>query len=663
MTSEERIQIRIVAANLGIELTEEQMEFASNFTQNTISFSDAGTGKTQTLIAGLLMAQRYHKMPGSSMLCISFTKKAVDEIAARYNRALGRGKKSTIKFSTLHAFNREMLNDAYRNIQVVGSESIHDAVEALSAYMDELSIDSSNKSWVKKVYRAILDLNSSLVFDPEHVVQKYSFVQCDLDVDIFQRLRKKWFMRGVIRNCIVQGDIPLYCLYALMRKKEIAEKWRGLYKVIVVDEFQDLSLLHLNILSRVAQKLIVVGDMKQQIYAFNGACPQIVREYQKMFPDARICCLTKSFRCSNAVSDFATKVYLPNDKEAKPFVGHDVDSEVYVDERKNLDWEAIIDRIRVDIDVNRLGYARDVMFLYRNNASAIPIVEGLYKANIPFRCTRLKTIMQIPIFSDLCALANAAWQPTDINFVKQALTLFPEFKEDIGMEDPVPLQLMKQTGKSLFDIKYKYYDKSSYEILNAMLVARKKIQENKTAGVVLNNLLDVYDKYIIQGKWWQFDNDKEFYFNLVGPVCSSKTYPIMYSDELDKLSVNEKCMNIGQGIRCYTMHSAKGLEADDVYILDCNEGMFPNEKVLNRKAEAGCMVDAATDVRQDRNLLYVAITRAKHNVYIVYSSGCLSSLVASPNNNPYCEYDSYYEDGDREYDDAEEFFKLFNMKE
>ena len=142
-----------------------------------------------------------------------------------------------------------------------------------------------------------------------------------------------------------------------------------------------------------------------------------------------------------------------------------MDSEVYVDERKNLDWEAIIDRIRVDIDVNRLGYARDVMFLYRNNASAIPIVEGLYKANIPFRCTRLKTIMQIPIFSDLCALANAAWQPTDINFVKQALALFPEFKEDIGMEDPVPLQLMKQTGKSLFDIKYKYYDKSSYEIL------------------------------------------------------------------------------------------------------------------------------------------------------------------------------------------------------
>lgn len=663
MNSEERAALKIICAYTGVSLTDEQLEFASDFTKDCISFSDPGTGKTQTLISGLIMAQKYHKVPGASINCMTFTKKATSELAGRYTKACKRaGISATVNISTMHSFQLAMLKDAYAGMKPVGFEPIGEVVKALSNYMEEIGLDATDKNWVKKIYNAINTLNSSLTFHPDSVRQKYVFVQTGLNIDQFQALRKKWFVRGIIAKRIVQGDIPLYCLYALMKREDIAKKWRGRYKIMVVDEFQDLSLLHLHILSLVSETLIVVGDMKQQIYAFNGACPQIVQEYFKSHPDARVCNLTHSFRCSNAVADFATKIIYNNDHSIKPFEGHDVDSAIYIESRQNIDWNGVIDKIRIDIEKNRFGNARDVMFLYRNNASAIPVIEELYKANVPFMCTKLITIMDTPIFDKLCILANAAWQPTDIKFVTEALRLFPEFKNEVGFSIPEPVNVMRQTGKGLFDINYRYAEQSSYDILNAMAIARKKIAENKVAGVVLNNLFDVYDKYIIRGQYWRLDNTKEFYFGLVAPICNSKSYPAMYNEEIDKQAVNERCIKASVGIRCYTMHAAKGLEADDIYILDCNEGMFPNYKQYNKKVEAGCIMDAATDVRQDRNLLYVAVTRAKHNVYIIYSGESPAELIANPENNSYCEYDDSYNEMQHDYDDAGEFFKLFNVQ-
>lgn len=646
---------------MGKALTEEQMEFACDFTKSRVSFSDPGTGKTQTLIAGIIMAQIYHKVPGASINCMSFTKMATAEISARYKAACKHVVAPTANFSTLHAFNYAMLRDAFPGMQAVDHESITDVVESLSAMIEEIGLNASDKNWVRKVHKAINDLNSSLCFHPESIVRKYSFVETGLSVENFQHLRKKWFMRGAIKNRIVQGDIPLYCLYALMKRENVDKKWRNRYEIMIIDEFQDLSLLSLQIMSRVAKTLIAIGDMNQQIYAFNGACPQIVKEYFRIYPDAETCNLTKSFRCSDKIAKFSATIVQPNVPNYVPFEGHDMDSEIVVESRKNIDWKALMERIRIDVEKNRLGGARDIMFLYRNNASAVPIIEGLYKENIPFRCTRLKTIMEIPIFDCLCTLANAAWQPNDYKYVLKALKLFPEFKNEIGYDIP-PADLVRKTGKSLFDLNYKYSERSSYDILNAMLIARKKISEQKNASIVLNNLMEVYDKYIIKGQYWRLDNTKEFYFDLIAPICSKKDYPTMIEEELDKQKVNDNCMKVDMGIRCYTMHSAKGLEADDVYILDCNDGIFPNSKAFKRKVEAGCVLDAATDVRQDRNLLYVAITRAKYNVYVIYDDGVLTPLVATPNDTPYSEYDDIYNNSKVDFDDASEFYRLFSSR-
>ena len=662
MTPEENMKLDIISAYIGSPLTTEQKEFASNFTHDTMSFSDPGTGKTHTLIAGLILAQSYHKVPGAEINCMSFTNAAVSEMAGRYQALC---KKCTItpsvKFNTFHSLSRAIMKDAFPRMDIRGVPDYKNDVEDIKRYLLQYGIDCGDDTrYPRKVIKAINNLNSSLTFHPENVARKYDFIELGLDLEIFQNLRVEWFMRGRIMNQIVQGDIPLYCLYALMNNEDIINKWKSKYQIMVVDEFQDLSLLHLRILSYITKTLIVIGDMKQQIYAFNGACPQIVDAYFQLHPNARICNLTESFRCGQEIAEFATRLIKPNDNSIECFKGHNRGSSVSIVNRRDLDWKEIVSKIDADQKAHGRAGMRDVMFLYRNNASAIPIIEELYKNKIPFRCSKYAKIMDIPVFDSLSKLVNAAWQPNSFEMVSEALKVFPEFRNSYFNQDPPPVQAMRASGKNIFELNYKYKEKSSIDILTAMSAAKNAIEQKKSAGVVYMKLFDVYDRYIYKAEWWKLDNDKEFYINLVAPICNSKPYPLMYAEEIEKEQENVRAIKASTGIRCYTMHSAKGLEADDVYILDCDEGKFPNSKIMKNKLDAGCEYDVAVDIRSERNLLYVAVTRAKDNVVISYS-GEACKLVTEPASSDYTQYDEFYESGLSEYDDAEEFFKLFKM--
>ena len=664
MTNEERVKLDIISAYIGSPLTDEQKEFASNFTVDTISFSDPGTGKTHTLTAGLIMAQTYHKVPGEKINCMSFTNAATAEMAGRYQKLCKKVSLSpTVVFNTFHSLSNRIMRDAYPTMAIVGKSDVKQDVEDMRVYLTNAGIDVGDDTrYIRKVIRAVNSLNSSLTFHPDNIANKYDFVELDMDVEIFQSLRRTWFMRGINMNTIVQGDIPLYCLYALMRKPDIIQKWKGRYQIMVVDEFQDLSLLHLRILSYIAKTLIVIGDMKQQIYAFNGACKEIIREYYKLHPEPRVCNLTNSFRCGQEIADFATKIIEPNYPGIKPFTGHNRGSKVEIIHRRNLDWKKIVGDIETDRKLHGQGGARNVMFLYRNNASAIPVIEELYRRGIHFRCSKYATIMSLPMFESLSKLANAAWQPNDYAIVNDALKLFPEFKDVMFGTDCPPVMAMRSAHKSIFEINYRFQEQSSKEILGAMFQAKNLIEANKSAGNVYMQLMGVYEKYIFQREWWKLDNEKEFYLNLAAPVCNTKPYPLMVNEELDKEQKNIEAIKAGIGIRCYTMHSAKGLEADVVYILDCDEGTFPNAKVMKNKEKAHCDIDIAVDIQSERNLLYVAITRAKDEVFISYSGQEVARLISNPADPEYAKYDTIYEAGNVDYDDAAEFFKLFKIE-
>lgn len=665
MTPEESIKLDIISSYIGNPLTEEQKEFASDFTKPVISFSDPGTGKTHTLIAGLVMAQAYHKVPGKTIDCMSFTRAATAEMAARYEKLCRRcSVPPTVQFNTFHSLSNAIMHKAYPRMRIVKDVNMQDAIPIMSDILRQNGIDitENDMSYVRRVIKAVNTLNSALCFHPDNLSKRYDFMQLNLPVETFQNIRKSWFLHGIINSEIPQGDIPLYCLYALMTNKDIISEWKHRYEIMVVDEFQDLSLLHLHILSYISNVLIVIGDMKQQIYAFNGACPQIVEKYMEMYPNAKVANLTKSFRCGQNIADFATKIIKGNYQDIEPFIGSGSESSVEIYQRSEINWEKIAQDINDDITKRSKTAISSYMFLYRNNASSIPIVEELYERGIQFRCPKYKTVMEVPMFETIDPLVQIAWQPQNPDIVNTGLRKLPEFKNTPYGTDTAPVQVMKMTGNSFFDINFQYRDEATVMAVNVLRGVRESIENKETAGHVYNKIWPFYKKYLYDSDKWKLDNEPEFYINLVAPVVNKKSYPKMVSEEIDKRNKNINAINAGFGIRCYTMHSAKGLEADYVYILDCDEGTFPNKSVMDKKAKANCYYDIALDIRSERNLLYVAVTRAKYKVVITYSGNQLARLISDPDAADIKSYDNIYYQQNELYDDANVFFDLFRVK-
>lgn len=656
ITLQEMANIGLIEHYIGKPFTDEQKEFIHDFRQNIISFSNPGTGKTHSLVGGIILATKSHGVPQDSIICMSFTNAAVAEIKGRYQSLTKAMYMPTgCKFTTFHKLTLQILKDAYPRMQV-SQRSLEEDVRRIGQLINSRCPDLRGEidlGYARQVMGAINTLNSSFIFEPNRIKETFVFKELNMEYSDFEYIRKQRFMSGLISNTIDKGDIPLYCLFALLTEPEVSKKWYGSYEIMIVDEFQDLSMLHLNILSRVAKTLVAVGDMKQQIYAFNGACPDIVDAYCKARPDHLVINLTQSFRCSQKIADYATAIIKPNDPSVISFTGHDGPSSINLIPKANLDWKALLEG-------TTLQNTYDYMILYRNQASLMPVIETLYTKGIPFRVGdgRTVSVCEIPVIDTLCTLANAAWHPNDKTLVGKALMKFPEFRT-YGFDQPI-VKAMTSSLKSLFDVKYRYTQQSSIDILNAMRKAGELISEGRSAPAVITSLKSVYLAYIYNTEKYKMQYDSEYYFNMAAPACNGRDYPTFITRESNKVIRAQECKDAGTGVRCYTIHAAKGLEADNVYILDCEEGMFPNAKKLKDKMKAGCQLEAAVDIRSERNLLYVAITRAKSNVTICYKDNPCE-LIVNPNNPYYTAFDKIYKEEHKIYDDTEAFISSYNQ--
>lgn len=656
---EAKLALGVIEHAMGSPLTDEQKDLAIAFNRNVLAFANPGTGKTHTLTAGLLMAVHYWNIKPDRIYCMSYTNAATNELRARYERNADKLRYPRgIQFSTFHSLTRKILADCYGDMEIIASypNEYIDEVRGLRGYVDKYAPEYPyDQRKLRMLVRTIDSLNDSFTFDRENIELQYSFKSLGMPYEQFAMIRKAWFYHLMTLRTITQGSIPLYCLHALINTNgEGAKKWLSSFDVMIVDEFQDLSLMDLEILNLVANKLVVVGDMKQQIYVFRGACSAITDMFLQKRPDTTIIKLSKSFRCPQPIADLATRVIEPNRPEPIPFTGRDgeYDSESCINliPREELDWAKIFK----DQSMKNLG---DTLILYRNNASTLPAIEELYRKGIPFQCPKFAMVTDLPVLHTIHAFVMAAMAPYDKTKVNTALSMFPEFRGK-HITCP-PVDAMSASGKSIFEIHYQYSEQSSLDTLYCMKQAALAISNHKTAGNVIMKFNELYRKYY---QSLDYVDDVDYYLNMVAPVCADLEYMEMVNREADKSIKHRQYLQASVGVRCYTMHASKGLEAKNVYMLDVNEGIFPNKKVLERKTNAGCMYDAAIDVRSERNLLYVAITRAKEKVVISTSNRCLSTMISSPEDNIYVPYDMHYHSNYKLYDDLATFKQDYMYK-
>lgn len=646
---------------LGVSYTEEQKALMSDFTKSRISFSSPGTGKTHTAIGGLIIAELFHKVPGKNIYALSFTRAATGSLKNRHLDACEKLRiTQTVNFSTLHSICTNIIKENYTRlgmdrISITDNYDIGVLSDMVSGSASDWGIELS--PWqARLIIRACRELNSALIFDPAHVKSKKCFMDCKCTYELFTKIRKLLYDYNKMVETIQVSDILLYTLEILIRFPEVSAKFKENCKIMLVDEFQDLSLLQLRIISLLSNTVIAIGDIKQQIYAFNGACQEIVQQYYKYYPDAERHDLTKSFRCYNAIADYATTLITPNKVGGEDFTGCKEGG--IVEFKTQTDFEQIAEDVQLELVQNCHNFLKDKMFLFRNNFSATPLVEAFYKYNVPVRVQKYTPANQLPIVSDLCKAILLASNPEDISFGYILNIFVPEFQRYRAMEANPLMQIAKKTGKSIFDINYNFSDgMAGNSVMSALMDVREILHRGGTVREMFCVLWPVYNANWLAEHSYKYEMEPEYYTKLVKPLIAEKTFSKFIADETDKLTKIEDWNKRRYGVRCYTFHGAKGLEADEIYIVDANQDIIPNMSQLDKLKKLNCNIDIAREIRNERSLVYVACTRAKEKLVIYSQPGNLSSLFTA--NNEYSYYDTLYANYQDNYSDVETFQAFF----
>lgn len=649
-----------LSARVGVQYTDEQRALMRDFTSPIISFSSPGTGKTKSAIGGLLTAELYHQVPGNQIYALSFTNMSTGELQVRHKQDCERvGIKQTVNFQTLHSLCSRILKENYKSLgigklKVVDTISIEEQADLLLDISKDRGIPLH--PWqVRPFVNAVRSLNSSLVFDRSHVESKYAFKQCRMPYEDFTTLRKFLYLYTKMTETLQVQDILIYTLELLLSHPEISAAFKLKCHILLVDEFQDLSLLQLRIISLLSNTVIAIGDVKQQIYAFNGACQEIVGEFKKYFPSARELNLNKSFRCADSIVDYSKAIIHPNAMQEQDFVGTGKAGTVEVIPR--LPLSAICDTIEKQYRDSRNTFPRDVLFLFRNNYSAVPIAEELFQRKVPFQVNKYQAANQMPVIKEMCAVVELASNPYNLQNFYALRYILPEQKDYKEFTKSPIYRVCEKEGCSIFEAPYNFRNAmAAKQAMELLLSVQDMLSTQKPMREILNQIYPLFNEVYLTDREHYLEMPSTYYINMAHSVVQTKTYYSFIKDEMAKMQVIQDSNARRHGVRCYTFHASKGLEADDVYILDADENVVPNTHKLDIMEKAGCVMEKAREIRNERSLLFVATTRAKEHLTITYT-GTKTSLLTSM--NIYESYDKLYTQFQLTYPDVEAFEQFY----
>ncbi len=647
--------ILLMGQRVGIRYTQEQIDFISDFDKTMLSFSLPGTGKTATAVAGLICAEVMDKIPPTSIYALSFTRMATLELKDRhYKFASAFGLKSKVHFSTLSALCLAIVKKhcsvlGMSTVNVQETEGLSSEVSAVEATAQDLGAELRTYE-ARRIRDALAFANSTFIYDKCHLESRYDFIQAQVPVDFFTRIRSSMYEFNKIMNVMPIGDVFAYALEIFLRRPDIAQEYRNKIRVLLVDEFQDMSALQLMVISQLSDHVVAIGDINQQIYAFNGACNDIVTKFKELFPNYVEHNLTQSFRCADEIAEFSRNIIVPNKTHGEDIKGTGKSGVVTIEESGSL--HDVISKIADGYYQNK-HYDDIIFFMYRNNISSVPIAEDLFNAKLPFYMNDFIPLNRRPIMRDICSFIDLVNNPRDPERLFILSRFLPEFRYCRGSAN-IPLYgIMQETGLPWTSINFRYDRPRDQERLFDLVTrVQELLEEHSPFTGIYSEIFTVYYSTYFRSIEDKVDVRAEEILRALEYCCGDKTFNQFILHETEKMKFIQNNLNNREGIRLLTFHAAKGLEADVVYIFDANQGIIPSSKKLRKMYDANCVLDVAREVRNERSLIYVACTRARRELHI-FHSGNLSSIFT--NVNQYQAFDNAYANSDQHFDDLQAF--------
>ena len=567
-----------------------------------------GSGKTYTIARRTQYLIEHYKVRPEEILVITFTKYAAWEMKNR-TRSICGPSSYAVTFGTFHGIYYGILKWAYRLNQsnLLSDEEKYRILREILPGIDwdqEPEADEE-KDYLQELAIEIGNVKNNCMDIEEYEPVKYTTEKFRKLYRTYEETKKKY-------RKIDFEDMLIQCRDLFMKRPDILKKWQEKFQYILVDEFQDVNQAQYDVVRMLAapqDNLFVVGDDDQSVYGFRGAKPGIMMEFMKDYPKARQILLDVNYRSSGYIVKGALRV-IGNNKirfEKKIEAFRKPDETVHVQEVKDPVQEAeyVLERIR-EYREKGVSYT-EMAVLYRTNVDARAMSELMTEYQIPFVMKEhLNNIYEHFIALDMISYLRLSQGEYDRKYFLQIANRPNRYLTRESMK----------TGNVSYESLRRYYRDKDWMVDRIdQLEWDMKMICDKTPYAAIQYIRKRmgYDEFLKEYAAYRKISSEDLFAVLEEIWQNSKGYGTIkeWFEHIESygkmLKEQNKKNGEKEGVNLMTMHAAKGLEFDTVFVIEANEGSCPYKKAI-----------ADEEIEEERRLFYVAMTRAKRKLVISY---------------------------------------------
>lgn len=568
-----------------------------------IVLAGPGSGKTTVITERTKYLIQNYGINPMEILVITFTKAAAQEMRQRFLRLMEQ-EQTQVTFGTFHAIFFGILKHAYH---FTGDNILREDLkhQYLKDIIERMNLDIEDEGeFIGNIISEI-----SLVKNDQIPLEHYYSTTCSENA--FRDIYQKYQLRLEKENRLDFDDMLVYTYQLLKERPDILLGWQNRYRYILVDEFQDINKIQYEIVKMLAapeNNIFIVGDDDQSIYRFRGAKPEIMLNFPKEFRDTKTILLDQNFRCTGNIVKAAELVirhnqmrFQKNMKEVKES-GDKIELHTFANQPQEC--AHIIKKVQEYIKED-YQYS-DIAILFRTNTDARLLVEKFMEYNIPFKMRdSMPNIYDHWIAKNVISYIHLALGSRER---REFLQVMNRPNRYIGRECVDEAQVSLENLKKYYDDKHWVVER--IEQLEYQLNILKRMTPYAAINFIRHGI--GYEAYL--NEYADFRKIKvEDLYEVLNEMQEGakdfKTFEAWFAhiEEYTKAltdQVKEK-NKISNAVTFTTLHSSKGLEFANVFIIDINEGIIPHRKAI---------LDA--DMQEERRMFYVGMTRAKEHLHM-----------------------------------------------
>lgn len=606
------------------KLNDKQREAAEYTGGPLLILAGAGSGKTRVLTYKIAYLLEQEIVKPWQILAITFTNKAAKEMKQRVNDLIG-DVANDIWLGTFHSVCVRILK---REINLIGygtDFNIFDELDkekVIKEVMKKLNVDDKQYpvSYIKNEISRAKETRKDAKKYAEEVNGDFRRAQVAKIYELYEKTLKS-------NNSIDFDDIIMLTVEIFLKNPDRLEYYQSKFKYILVDEYQDtnkIQFLLISLLSSAHGNICVVGDESQSIYGFRGADISNILNFEGEFPNAKIVKLEENYRSSKTILEAANEVIKNNkgkiDKKlwTQNDEGEKIDYATLPNEYEEVEY--IVDKIDEICRKEKKSYS-DFAVLFRTNAQSRVLEEVFMRSGTPYKLIGGLKFYSRKEIKDLTSYLKLIQNKNDNIALKRIIN---EPKRGIGDTAVDKLDILAtQKGVSIFEL---IQDSDNLvgirsagniimfrDMINELIKAKDELKVSDLMKKTLKNsgYEDMLNADGSKESEMRFENLSEFIG--VAMEFENENAENSLADFLDSIALVsdvDKLDESTEAVTLMTMHSAKGLEFNDVFLVGMEEGLFPSKRSMEEDSS----------VEEERRLCYVGITRAKEHLFITNAS-------------------------------------------